>query len=200
MADLQQSAEVEEWRVMDNIPNVNIPAAQSNQWRVETFDVPKSDWGAFIYGHRTPKPGTYTRLMRGSIVVMSDTDAEKRDHSFAVHKANGHCLINGLGLGMVLGACLLKNSVTKVTVVEISADVINLVAHHYADARVEIIQSDALLYKPPKGVRYGMVWHDIWDNICADNLPQMHALHRKYGKRCDWQGSWARQECERVRG
>ena len=34
--------------------------------------------------------------------------------------------------------------------------------------------------------------HDIWDDICLDNLETMATLHRKYGRRCDWQGSWKR--------
>lgn len=44
-----------------------------------------------------------------------------------------------------------------------------------------------------------MVWHDVWDYIDANNLTQMHALHRKYGRRADWQGSWCRDQCERQR-
>jgi hypothetical protein len=34
-----------------------------------------------------------------------------------------------------------------------------------------------------KGKRYDMVWHDIWDDICSDNLEGMAKLHRKYGDR-----------------
>jgi hypothetical protein len=137
--------------------------------------------------------------MRHGTVVMSDTPAEKQDHYGFVHAAKGHCLINGLGIGMCLKAVLLKESVTAVTVVEKSADVIALVAPYYTDPRVEIVHSCAFEYEPPKGVRYGAVWHDIWDNICSDNIEQMKRLHRKYGRRAGWQGSWCRWECERQR-
>lgn len=65
---------------------------------------------------------------------------------------------------------------------------------------MQIINADAFAYKPPKSKRYGAVWHDIWANICADNLPEMHKLHRKYGRIADWQGSWCRWQCERNRG
>jgi hypothetical protein len=34
------------------------------------------------------------------------------------------------------------------------------------------------------------VWHDIWLDLCTDNLEGMGKLHRKYGRRTDWQGSW----------
>lgn len=98
-----------------------------------------------------------------------------------------------------------KPAVDKVTVIEISPDVITLVGSYLKEhfgARLEIIEADAFTWQPPRGVRYGAVWHDIWDNICSDNLPEMHKLHRKYGRRTDWQGSWCRWRCEdqRTRG
>ena len=55
---------------------------------------------------------------------------------------------------------------------------------------------DALQFMP-RGMKFTVVWHDIWNHICSDNLPDMHKLHRKYGRRTDWQGSWARHLCER---
>jgi spermidine synthase len=130
---------------------------------------------------------------------MSDTPDERRDHLSAIREAKGHVLLNGLGLGCVLQSCLEKEGVTKVTVVEKEEDVIALVAPHYQERygdRLEVVHADAFEYKPPKGVRYGMVWHDIWPNMCADNLPEMHRLHRKYGRRTEWQGSWGRAYIE----
>ena len=67
------------------------------------------------------------------------------------------------------------------------------------DDRVNIICADAFEWRPPKGVRYNAVWHDIWDDICTDNLPEMTRLHRKYGRRADWQGSWCRELCKRYK-
>jgi spermidine synthase len=93
-----------------------------------------------------------------------------------------------------------KPEVERVTVIEKSEDVIVLVAPSFSkDNRVQIILADAFEYQPPKGVRYGAVWHDIWDTICGDNLPSMHRLHRKYGRRTEWQNSWCRELCERSR-
>jgi len=131
---------------------------------------------------------------------MSDTPAEMTDHYSFVRQAKGNVLINGLGIGMVLNAILKNDSpaskVEKVTVIEIDQDVIGLVGPHYLrDHRVEIVHADAFDYQPPKGVRYDAVWHDIWDTICTDNLDAMAMLHRKYGRRTDWQGSWCRNEC-----
>lgn len=145
--------------------------------------------------------GTYTCLMYKRDVIMSDTPDEIDDHMEAIHHASGHCLINGLGLGVVVNAILQKPDVEMVTVIEKSKDVIGLVAPHYlrkfGNSRLEIINVDAFDYQPPKNVRYGMVWHDIWPTICADNLPEMHKLHRKYGRHAVWQGSWCRRLCER---
>lgn len=181
---------------------VTIPEGSSGPWAVERFTVEKDSIQniRLAFSGRGCRPGTYTRLVhqkRG--VVMSDTTAEQRDHIEFVWKAKGHVLINGLGLGMCLAAALKKPEVTNATVVEIDPDVISLVGRHYSDPRVEIVNSDAFEYQIPKGARYGAVWHDIWDDICSDNLPEMHKLHRKYGRRCDWQGSWARWRCERGR-
>ena len=182
---------------MSLLEKVELPEMVNGNWRVERFTVDRPDFHSMLHGRAVPVGETFTRLKRGGTLVMSDTPAEMRDHYAPVLNAKGACLINGLGIGMVLRAVLKKPEVTSVTVVEISREVLDMVSPHYADPRVTFVHADALQYKPPKGVRFQMVWHDIWDDICADNLPQMHALHRKYGRRTDWQGSWGRHEIER---
>lgn len=179
------------------LEKVDLPEGESGDWRVEKFMVDRVDIRGLLHGRHVPK-GRYTRLMRGTTVVMSDTPAEMREHYSAFRFARGHCLINGLGLGMLLRNILRKDEVRSVTVIEQSKDVLKLVSPHYQDERVEFVHASAFDYKPPRGKRYEMVWHDIWDSICGDNLPAMHELHRKYGCRADWQGSWARPECEQA--
>jgi len=182
---------------------VTVPEGESGPWRVERFTIPQEPTMAMvrmlIAGRGTP-PGTYTRLThKGRGVVMSDTDAEKRDHWPFVRAATGHVLINGLGIGMCLNAALKKPEVTKVTVIELDVDVIKLVADHYAvDPRVEIINANAFEYRYPRGTRYGAVWHDIWDDICTDNLAEMKKLHSKYRRAAEWQGSWSRDLVEAI--
>jgi spermidine synthase len=180
------------------LEKVTLPQDKRGHWRIERFEVDRPDIHSMLRG-RGVTPGKYTRLMRGNTLVMSDTPAEMRDHFYAVRAAHGSCLINGLGIGMVLKACLKKPEVTDITVVEISQELIDMVSPHYQDKRVTIVCASAFDYKPPNGKRYGMVWHDIWDFICSDNLPEMHKLHRKYGRRADWQGSWCREQCEYAR-
>jgi hypothetical protein len=188
---------------MVSIPRVDIPVGAFGPWSVERFTIEPSSPGLLylsLRGRSLP-PGQYTRLVheqRGC--VMSDTPAEMTDHQHFIDLAKGNVLINGLGIGMALNA-ILKNGnnasmVEKVTVVEIDRNVIDLVAPHYlTDHRVEIVHASAFDYNPPKGIRYDAVWHDIWDSICSDNLDEMATLHRKYGRRADWQGSWCRDRC-----
>lgn len=177
---------------------VDLPEMENGKWKIEKFTIEQIDLYSLFHG-RAIYSGTYTRLMRNGRIVMSDTNAEMRDHSIALYRAEGSCLINGLGIGMLLKNILLKDSVTDVTVVEISKELIDMVGPYYNDDRVTIIHANAYEYKPPKGKRYQMVWHDIWDDICSDNLPEMTKLHRKYGKRADWQGSWGKELCKRQR-
>jgi len=180
--------------------DINIPDSVSGDWRIETFTVDENDLSqklsAIKYGRSVPS-GTYKALKRNGTTVMSNTPDEIHDFMYFFYKATGSVLVNGLGLGVLLKALLTKLEISDITVIENSPDVIKLVGGHCQDERVEIIQADAFQFQPPKGKRYNAVWHDIWDFICADNLPEMHRLHRKYGKRADFQASWCRMQCER---
>lgn len=178
---------------------VTLPESSKGDWEITKFKVDYLDYRSALRGRGVPKGQTFTKLTRNGSLIMSDTPAEQDDHLEPFMRAKGSCLINGLGLGMLLKNILLEPKVVDVTVVEISQDLIDLVSPHYNDARVTFICADAKTYKPPKGKRYNMVWHDIWDNICGDNLKDMEKLHRKYGKKTDWQGSWCKRECKRGR-
>jgi hypothetical protein len=190
---------------------VNVPTGEIGPYKVERFEVSKD--AADLYSlqqmfsgsgavGRVPA-GTYTRLVRGNTLVMSDTPSEIRDHLPATRRARGRCLINGLGIGMVLQAFLKKPEVEHVTVIEKAPEVIELVGRHYlgryGSERLTIIEADAYAYKPPRGEKYDTVWHDIWDDICTDNLPLMTKLHRKYGRRTVWQGSWKKEFLKRYK-
>ncbi|WP_429169329.1 hypothetical protein [Aeromonas hydrophila] len=186
---------------------VVIPDGKSGEWRVESFTISEQESKmTMIRAMASGRPdeyapaGEYKRLMRGSVVVMSNTPMEIRTNVDFIQRATGRVLINGLGLGMVLTAILKKPDVTSVTVVEASEDVIRLVAPSFADdPRVTITHSCAFQYTPEQGDRFDAVWHDIWDYIMASNLYQMNQLHDKYRAISSWQGSWARRECEAMR-
>jgi hypothetical protein len=179
-----------------------VPESQRGDWRVERFEVPKDGGFAFTYGARAPRPGIYTRLVYGSRwphTVMSDTPAELRDLLPLKCAARGLVLINGLGLGIAADLCQRLDTVAHVTVIERSLDVIALVAPTLANPKLTIIHADAFTWVPPRGTRYDAVWHDIWPSLCADHLPEMSRLHRRYGRRAAWQGSWCRAEMEAGR-
>jgi len=167
-----------------------IPDGESGNVRLESFEI--SEMAAAIGRIRGEmlKPGNYKRLYVNGVLMMSDTPKERHDHFEFIRNAKGHVLINGLGMGCCLASVIDK--VDSATVIEKSQDVINLIGKHFPKA--EIICADAFEWKPKK--RYNAVWHDIWSDICADNLPEMHRLHRKYGRFADWQGSWSRDELE----
>jgi len=176
---------------------VDLPIGKSNNWSIEQFEVTENQAAiermrSMFTGGRGVPAGKYTALKRNGQIIMSDTPDEIQDQLSIIRNAKDTVLINGLGLGMVLKACLDNEKVTHVTVVENSIDVIHLVGKYFEDKysdKLTIVFGDAFDYKPPANIRYGAVWHDIWDNICTDNLPEMHKLHRKYGRRTDWQGS-----------
>ena len=193
---------------------VELPEMENDSWRVERFEVSEDEarWHAmstsFTPGSagRGVPAGTYTKLLRkdprpnGDVhnvtLVMSDTPAEIADHIGFIRKATGRLLIHGLGIGMCLRAVLAKPDVEHVDVVELSQPLLDLIAPHYQDPRVAFHCGDALTFAFPRGTRWNVVWHDIWDDICTDNWDVMKRLHRRYGRRCDWQGSWSRELVE----
>lgn len=188
-----------------------IEPAENAGWKIDKTEPPKNGLAfslgsVFSGGGRgVLKPGeTITRLLRkypqgGTGLVMSDTPDEIRDLSSILHRGRGRVLVNGLGLGCVLRGLLAKENVEHIDVVEISADLIKLIGPYFDDERVTIHEGDAFTFTWPKGTRWDCVWHDVWDDLSADNLNEYHGraqpgsyekLHRRYGRRCDWQGSW----------
>jgi hypothetical protein len=186
---------------------VSLPEIDAEGVRVSRFEVGKPsvrDRLSYLQGggRGLTAPGSYTRLDVDGRLWMSDTDDEARDHAEAYWEAQrrgGRVLIHGLGLGMVVGAVLALPQVEHVDVVEIDPRVARLIGPHYESERCTVHVGDALTYAWPAGSRWNVVWHDIWPEITASNLPEMHRLHRRFGRRADWQGSWARWHAERGR-
>lgn len=195
---------------------VTVPEGEEGGIKVEKFTIGEHDIYNFKHSliGRGTAPGDYTRLMEEYVdahgrlrsrIWMSDTDAERRDHYEAVHAMQmtnaKRVLINGLGLGMVVGAALALDHVEHVDVVERDERVIKLVGPHYDPERVTVHQADAYeqMKAWPKGTRWDVAWHDIWPDLCTDNLEEMAKLHRSYGSRVRWQGSWGKKMLEGIR-
>jgi hypothetical protein len=171
---------------------VNLEPAQSGEWKITTFEV-KRDLAAMRCWRdgRPVPPGKYTRLSGPKGLFMSDTPAEMNDARELLWNADGHVLITGLGLGMIprmlfnektLEWGLTTGLVHTVTIIEIEEDVIKLVAPSLEGLPVEIIHVDAFEWEPPKGTKFDWAWHDIWPEMCRDNLPEYAKLRRKYGR------------------
>lgn len=176
--------------------DVIAPNGKSGNWEVLEVEVSKYD--EMLSSRNSAifhcPAGKYKSLAHNGFCVMSNTPMELRTNHQFVRRATGKVHINGLGLGVVLLAVLVKPAVESVTVVEKSSDVIALVAPSFAKFSniLTIIHDDALTYKPPAKAKFQAVWHDIWNSICADNLDDMKLLHRRWARRTDWQGSWSR--------
>ncbi len=182
---------------MDGALCLQDPPCKKGKWEIKKFNVEMdlTNLRAMRSG-RGSFPGEYTQLIHADRgIIMSDTIAEIEDCRTFYRRAYGRVLIHGLGLGCLLQALLLKDNIEHVDVVEIDQDVIDLVSPHFSEyikkGRLEIHHGDCLTYKWEKGTKWDYVWHDIWDNICGDNLPDMKTLHRKFGRRCKYQESWA---------
>lgn len=185
--------------------DVKVPDGKSNDWTVETFSVTEDELTIFNMramfkpGGRIMSPGIYKKLTYRNQIIMSNTPAEISDHVSFIYRAKrgGNILINGLGLGVALQAISDSEKIESIDVIEISEDVIKLVSPTFGDnKKITVHHADAFEYKPEKGKRFSAVWHDIWPHICGDNLPEMTKLHRKYGRKTDWQGSWCKELCK----
>ena len=139
--------------------------------------------------------GTYTGLFEGSKSTdpwMTDTPDELEDHFSFIHGAHGDVLITGLGLGVVTRGCLINENVRSVTVVEISPDVITLVApwlRAFTDSlpskRLTVIQGDAMLWTPlDDRPGFSCTWHDIWQFICETNMEDFAELRERLRHWC----------------
>jgi hypothetical protein len=137
----------------------------------------------------------------GCISVMTDTPGEIEDHMDVmreIEQRGGRVLIHGLGLGMILRFALAQPNVVHIDVVELDRDVIELVGPHYADPRLTIHYGDATTYEWPADTRWDVVWHDFWDSVMPENLPQMEYMLRRFEGRCDWQQCWSQDHALRM--
>lgn len=205
------------WSDIRAAMSVTVPEGVSGDVSLRRFTVSDADASftrmrSMLQGGRgAVAAGEYSGLYRRGGLWMSDTPDERRDHYgflLDVHRAEAETvLISGMGLGMVLSALAVIPSVRRVTQVEIDPDVVALVEPHmqkvYAAAgkELEVVLGDATTPATtlPKGQRWDAAWHDIWQNICTDNLPEMASMGRRYGRRVGFQDFWSRDLLRRER-
>ncbi len=138
---------------------------------------------------------------------MTDLHDEWWTQRDAIHEAchrGGQVLITGLGLGLVAESMLrtVGSEVERVTIVEISQDVIRLVGDHLRGKlgrSLEIVQASAFEWLPRPGARYSVVWHDIWPNPQDPGCwPEIAILESRFAPFAEWQGSWPRSYREAL--
>jgi len=181
------------------VPGANIPPGQRGPWHVDRRWVRS----ARIVRLANPPlrklligPCWLTRLMRYNAAGepqhwMTDSVDEKIGLLPLVREARGDVLIHGLGLGLAVRAVLRLPDVMRVTVVELSPEVVQLVAPHAcADPRVKVVLGDAHTWTPPPSYLPDVVWHDIWPTR-EDAITGAARLLERWRGRCGWQGFWA---------
>jgi len=183
----------------DLIPEGKVGQARIRHLVIEDVEARYTRLRALITGSPNEgiSKGYYCQLLVGSTLMMSDTGMERKTNREVVRKAQGHVLISGLGIGMILVPILSKPEVTKVTVVEKYQDVIDLVGPNFPDPKLEIIYADVHDFKPPKGTKYNVIYHDIWPWQSTDTLKEMTTLHRRFARYLvpgGWQDSWRKKE------
>ena len=105
---------------------------------------------------------TIHRLEKNGDVLMTDSPAELFDMAEAVHRAKGHVLIGGLGLGCVAMKIANKMAVESVTVVEKEQHVVNLVLP-YMSPRPQIVLADLFVFlKTIKKYPFNFSFFDIY--------------------------------------
>jgi hypothetical protein len=138
--------------------------------------------------------GRYAQLFVGGGIMMSDTDMEKRSNTSVCNHATGRVLIAGLGLGMIIHPIAKKPDVESITIVEMSPDVIKLVAPSLPE-KAEVVEGDIFKWTPAKGAKFSTIYFDIWPDISTDNLAAMAKLHRRFARfkaPGAWMESWQR--------
>jgi hypothetical protein len=190
--------------------------SDDGRWELVRYFIPRDDPGRLGYIRyegvkRDPGWGPFIKLIEHlpdgtDQLWMSDTRAEINEHAkfldmlqWQSPEDDIRVLINGLGLGMAVHAALFYDNITSVDVVEKDKSLVEFIGHEFNDPRLHIHVADAYDMSWDPMSHWDIVWHDIWPDIQADNLPGMHKLHHKYAKRSGWQDSWGKPECEKMR-
>lgn len=178
-----------------------IPQGKQGVAEVRHIEVNHVPARSFIRPDEYVRPGKYVHLYVHKTLMMSDTSYERRTNQGFVESAQGDVLVAGLGIGMVLLPVLKAPEVQTVTVIEKYQDVIDLVADPVrkaagkAGSKLSTICADVLDFLPAKGQKWDVVYFDIWENICTDNLGDIAKLHKRFARRKRlWMDSWMASE------
>ena len=107
----------------------------------------------------------YPRLVENGVEWMSYEPKELATHDFAIRKCEGKVLVGGLGLGYIVEKLAEKPTVTKITVIEISPEVKELV-WRFLDKRgkCDIVIDDIENYLKTTKERFDYIYLDVFSD------------------------------------
>ncbi len=115
-------------------------------------------------------------LSKNGVVWMSDSKMERDTNRDFIQNARGDVLIAGLGMAWTIGQIQNKEEVTSITVVELDDSLIEFIKKEKdLNDKVKIIHQDIwkFLDEQRGQTTYDIIWLDIWEYICGDNLVDM---------------------------
>ena len=185
-----------------NFKIVHHVATNDDVQRCKLFDL-RGEYSEF-------KEGTYLELKTKDSsffnIVMSDTPMELRTNSEIICKAEGNVLIGGLGIGAILLLIQEKPEVNSIIVIEKHKEIIEMVKPFLPlNNIVKIIEGDLFEWIPKIDNKFDIIYLDIWNNVCSDNLRDMNILRKRFKKflnkeknRNTWIGCWREEDCRRL--
>lgn len=191
---------------------------QNDKFAIKRFELTESEVSYELMRNyrnlwlvRGLKPNyTYVKLQDRFNVWMSDTPMEINSNYDFIRRANGDVLIFGLGLGMIILPLLNDKAIKSIKVVEIDAELINLVLPviKLYDKRniLQVINADAHEFHKMENpsVKYDSIYGDIWESIHGDNYVEMKKLTAKWKNRLNRQNPdafiehWLKQQMRKM--
>jgi len=120
------------------------------------------------------------RLTEDGNTWMSDNPFEVASIMSAVEAARGDVLTAGLGLGLI--PTLIKDKVTRIDIVEMNQEVIDLVFHQVANQKMQVIRDDLFHYLRTTKRRYDFIAIDVWQDTLLPLLEMDEA--KRIARRC----------------
>jgi len=167
----------------DYLTPLSIPDGSSGEYSIRRFSYPaghvfelahlehrilgRQESGKVSWPHAT----YWHELNQGGVRWMLDTPHEQAQHYKSLHGFRGDVLVAGLGIGFAASVLAMRPEVNSVTVVEVSKDVIRLVAPHVREPhKIKVVNNDAMAFLRDQKCHFDFAFFDIWINQTAEVL------------------------------
>ena len=168
--------------------NIDIPEGESGTHRIVHEHKPagtvlqlSSIRTALLAGHgrkgvKFNEPTRWHKLVYEGGTWMTDYPIEQIQHDAHLQTFHGDVLVGGLGLGYAATKLCQDPAVDSVTVIELSPDVINLVAPHVAHDKLKVICADLDKWVVDQA-KLGELWFDcaFYDTWQSDGENTFHS-------------------------